>query len=135
MTNSVYQQYATVRADTAPLFDEKLNETIYRLRENNPVVTFSASDPLCAYITYTVREQRPESLSDEYDLAGVKFVCAQCPCFVPVLNLDGSEDKRCKVGDCNFEGCELGRTFKDSAACDHLYELIKKGGVKLCYVE
>ena len=135
MTNSTYQQYATVRANSASLFDEKLNETIYQLRESDPVVTFSASDPLCAYITYTKREKRPESVSEEYELEGVSFVCAQCPCFGATLRLDGEVDKRARAGDCAFLGNELGRTFKDSPACDHLYELIKEGSVKLCFNE
>lgn len=136
MTCSSFTQYAIVKEDTAALFTAKLNETVYELREYRPEVKFSDSDPLCAYITYIKTDKRPETIAEASALEGVSFVCEQCPCFVPVRREeDGEIDKRYKRGDCTFEGNELGRTFKDGPACDHLYELIKKGGVKVCFAE
>ena len=133
MKTSVYEQFAIVKEDSAALFTTKLNEQIYALREYSPVVTFSDADPLCAYIKYVASVSVPESLSEEYEEQGTRFICAQCPFFKPVTKDDGSEDKRCKWGSC--EHTELGRTFKTSSACDKLYELIKEGDVKLCFLD
>lgn len=131
MRNSVYDQFAIVCEDSASLFNQKLNEEIYRLRENNPVVKFSESIPFYAQIKYKVNEQTPETIAEASEAVGVSFVCAQCPEFKYAKRNDGEENRACKWGDCDFT--ELGRTRKDSPACEELYRLIKEGSVKLCY--
>ena len=133
MKRSRYEQFAIVHADSASLFQKQLNEEIYRLRDNDPVVTFSESIPFYAQVKYSVDNTTPEKISEEYELQGVQFVCAQCPFFKAPLKEDGTEDKRCKYGDC--EHTDLGRTFRNTLACDKLYELIAEGGVKLCFTE
>lgn len=133
MKRSRFEQYAIVQADSASLFQKQLNEEICRLKDNDPVVKFSESIPFYAQIKYYVDFSTPEKISEEYELQGVKFVCAQCPYFKAPLKDDGTEDKRCKYGDCEF--AELGRTFKNTAACDRLFELIAEGSVKLCFTE
>lgn len=133
MKSSVYEQFAIVKEDSAALFTARLNEQIYALREYNPDVKFSEADPLCAYIKYVEREHTPESISEEYEEKGARFVCEQCPYFSPELKDDGTPDKRCKWGNCPH--AEFKRTYKTSAACDKLYELIRDGGVKLCFTE
>lgn len=133
MKRSRYEQFAIVHADSASLFQKQLNEEIYRLRDNDPVVKFSESIPFYAQIKYYVDSTTPEKISEEYELQGVQFVCAQCPYFKAPLKEDGTEDKRCKYGDC--EHTDLGRTFKNTKACDKLYELIAEGSVKLCFTE
>ena len=132
MKRSSYEQFAIVRSDSAPLFEKQLNERIYELRNNYPEVMFSENIPLYAQIKYRVDIETPESISDEYEMVGVRFVCEDCPYFVPAKNNDGSVDLRCKVGDCTHPDNELGRTYKTSAACDALYELIHKREVTLC---
>lgn len=133
MKRSRYEQFAIVHADSASLFQKQLNEEIYRLRDNDPVVKFSESIPFYAQVKYSVDNTTPEKISEEYELQGVQFVCAQCPFFKAPLKEDGTEDKRCKYGDC--EHTDLGRTFRNTLACDKLYELIAEGGVKLCFTE
>ena len=133
MKHSVYQQFATIQEDSASLFDAKLNEKIYALRDRNPKVTYSEQIPLYAHITYIVNEDEPETVAEASELSGVSFVCQQCPYFKPVLKDDGTPDKRVKWGDC--EHAEFGRTWKMSSACEKLYELIKEGDVKLCFMD
>lgn len=133
MKRSSYEQFAIVHADSAPLFNQQLNAEIRRLKDNTPVVHFSESIPFYAQIKYIVNEETPETISEASEAEGVRFVCAQCPYFKAPVKDDGTEDKRCKYGDC--EHAELGRTFKKTAACDKLYELISEGGVKLCFME
>ena len=133
MKRSRYEQFAIVHADSASLFQKQLNEEICRLKDNDPVVKFSESIPFYAQIKYMIDNTTPEKISEEYEIQGVQFVCAQCPYFKAPLKDDGTEDKRCKYGDC--EHAELGRTFKATPACDKLYELIAEGSVKLCFTE
>ncbi len=134
MKRSRYEQFAIVHADSASLFQKQLNEEIFRLRDSDPAVEIlRAEPPFFAQIKYTVDCSTPEKISEEYELQGVQFVCAQCPYFKAPLKEDGTEDKRCKYGDC--EHTDLGRTFKNTKACDKLYELIAEGSVKLCFTE
>lgn len=133
MRNSVYQQFAIVKEDSAALLTEKLNEQIYELRQHSPVVTFSDADPLCAYVKYAKKMSVPESLADEYEAQGIRFICAQCPFFKPATRDNGEPDRRCKWGYC--EHTEFGKTYKTSSACEKLYELIKEGDVKLCFMD
>ena len=135
MKRSSYEQFAIVRSDSAPLFEKQLNEKMFELRENYPEVKFSDSIPLYAQIKYRVETIAPETISEEFEMVGACFVCEQCPYFVPATNKDGSEDLRCKVGDCTHPDNELGRAYKTSPACDHLYELIQKREVKLCFTK
>lgn len=133
MKNLVFSQYAIVKANSAALFTTRLNETVYKLKDKEPTVKFSESDPLVAYIEYVENEQKPETIEEVEALEGIRFVCEQCPLFSPVLKSDGTEDKRARYGDCSDEGNELGRTLKSSPACLRLYELLQEGGVKICF--
>ena len=133
MKRSSYEQFAIVSADSASLFSQQLNEEIYNLRDNHPVVHFSESIPFYAQIKYTVWNSTPETLADEYELKGAGFTCGQCPHFVPALKKDGTAHPTKKFGDCEY--AELGRTLKTMPACDKLYEAIREGKVKLCFTE
>ena len=133
MKHSVYQQFATIQEDSASLFDARLNEKVLELRDKNPKVTFSEHIPFYAHITYAVDEDAPETIAEASAVEGVSFVCFQCPYFKPALREDGEVDKRVKWGGC--EHTELKRTFKTTPACEKLYELIKEGDVKLCFMD
>ena len=133
MRSSCYEQFAIVASDSAASFTQQLNETIYRLKDNNPVVKFSESIPFYAQIKYSVNENVPETVAEASEMEGVSFVCGQCPYFKAPLKDDRTPDKRCKYGDC--EHTELGRTLKMQPACDRLYQLIKEGDVTLCFMD
>lgn len=135
MRSSSYEQFAIVCADSASLFTEQLNAEIYRLRDKRPTVKFSESIPFYAQIKYVETHVTPECLADEYELQGITFECALCPHFIPVKTRKGNVDRRCIKGDCSYNGNEYGRAMMSSDACDHLYELIKEGKVKLCFTE
>ena len=133
MKHSVYPQFVTIHEDTTTLFDAKLNAKTYELRDCNPKVTYSEQIPLYAHITYVVSTETPETIAEASAVEGVSFVCLQCPYFKSALREDGEVDKRVKWGDC--EHTELGRTYKTAPACEKLYELIKEGDVKLCFLD
>lgn len=129
MKQERYQQFLTVKAEAPELFTEDLNRAIRDLRGKSPVVHFSETDPLCAYVSYTERFQTPESLGEEYEMQGIRFTCEMCPMFTPIMKRNGTPDARLRYGDCPES--EFGRTYKDSPACDKLYKMLKAGRVKL----
>ena len=133
MKNAVYEQFATVSEDSASLFDARLNEKVLELKDHHPRVKFSESIPFYAHITYTVNENIPETISEASEMAGVCFVCGQCPNYKPMKTADGEVDRRCKYGDCDY--ADMGRTKASTPACDELYELIREGSVKLCFAD
>lgn len=136
MRRSHYDQYAIVSEDSAQLFNEEVNAEIFRLKDKHPIVHFSEStSPFVAQIKYTETEDIPETLEDEYQLAGALFVCAQCPFFEPDRTADGEIDKRSKKGNCKHPRSEYGRAIKDAAACDKLYKLISERSVRICFTE
>ena len=133
MKNSFYEQQVTILEDSAQVFDQRLNEEIYRLRNYHPKVVRSESIPLYAHIKYTIDEAMPESISEASEINGVRFTCSQCPYFRPILKEDGTVDKRHRYGDCHY--ARMGRTPKDAAACDRLYITIADRNVKLVFDE
>ena len=122
------QQFAIVRGDTASDFEEQLNARIRELSDYRPEVKF---DGLTAYISYTITHRVPETEADLAQLKGIDFRCVDCPMFDKIRNDAGEIDRRYKYGNC--EMAERGRTYKDTAACDYLFELIRSGRVGLCY--
>lgn len=127
MKRESFTQYSIVTADSAQALTEQLNAEIRRLRSKQPTVTFEG---LIARIAYTETYEEPEDLRDEYHLKGVRLTCQDCPFFKPILKADGTEDRRVKIGDCPHK--PLGRTFRDSMACDILFQKINNGEVRLC---
>ena len=122
------QQFAIVQSDSAAAFEEELNARIEGLSDKNPQVKF---DGLTAYISYRKNISLPETLADVYELEGACFHCEDCPEFQAILKENGTEDKRLKYGECQY--AEGGKVFKNSKACDKLFELIRSGRIGLCY--
>lgn len=130
MKRESFQQFAIVSADSAQELTERLNAELYRLRDKRPTVTFEG---MIARISYTETAEVVESLSDEYQSEGIRLTCQDCPIFKPILKADGTADARVKWGDCPF--CEYGRTSRDSAACERLFQMINSGEVRLCLAD
>ena len=122
-----YQQFAIVAADSAQILTEQLNAKMIELASKRPTVTFEG---LIARIQYEESVKIPESIEDEYELQGVKLTCQDCPYYETILKTDGSVDGRIKYGECHFS--ETGRTYRDSLACDVLFQKLNNGEVRLC---
>ena len=123
-------QFAIIRDRSASTFETKLNDRLRDLIDNDTTVTFGEiGDDMIARISYTekVEIQREELPPSE---TGIKFHCADCPNFSPVLNRLGEVDGRIKYGNCPHAA--MGRTFKKTEACDVLYNMIINGEVRLC---
>ena len=94
---------------------------------------YAETDALDYYISYIENSTIPESIGDEYELSGACFRCGQCPYFRPVHKADGTPDNRVSWGYCDNAPNDLGRTYKDSRACDRLFEEIREGRIGLCF--
>lgn len=130
MRTEIYQQFAIVASDSAQQLADQLNAKLYELRDKNPVVTFEG---LIARISYDETTRIKDCIQDDYYERGVRLSCQDCPLFSPVLKRDGTEDKRIKWGDCPHK--EFGRTYRDSSACDKLFQMINSGEVRLCLAD
>lgn len=122
-----FRQFAIVQGDTAHELTEVLNAKLKELQHKRPEVSFEG---LIARISYYEDIKTPETLADEYELAGAKLCCESCPMFSPIMKADGTEDARVKYGDCPFS--EFGRTYKHSQPCEKLWSMINSGEVTLC---
>lgn len=121
------EKFAIVRETAAARFEEKLNETLFDLRDSSPAVEFdSVGDSMVARIKYMERFEVENPKPSEI---GVKFRCGDCPNFVYERNKDGSIDNRKKWGGCPFAFME--RTTINAEACEVLYNAILNGDIGL----
>lgn len=122
------KQFAIVKSDSAPIFEQLLNERVAELPDTNPDVKISESgNGLTAIIVYMKQVEEKES---EPKYAGVTFTCGDCPHFEPQRKKNGEIDERCKFGFCPF--AEYGGTHKTARACNLLYQEIRNGGITVC---
>ena len=124
-----YEQFAIVAADSAQTLTEELNRKMIELADKKPKVAFEG---LIARISYTVTEEFPESLVEEYEVQGVRLTCQDCPFFEQKINRDGSVDRRAKWGDCRAINNDDILTYRDSPACEILFKKLNDGEVVLC---
>ena len=125
MTKSM-KQFVIVTGDTTEEFQVRLNEVADNLKDKEPEFVFN-SELTRAKVEYTETFEENEPTAAE---SGITFKCVDCPYFEPELNRDGTVDMRKKFGGCKF--ALMNRTFKDSSACEVLYNAIKNGEVGLC---
>ena len=122
-------QFAIIRERSASTFEDKLNNRLAELVDDDTEVTFSDVDgDMVARIQYKKKvqyERREEPMSE----TGIRFTCADCP----FLNAKGEVNGRIKYGNCPYS--EYGRTYKTTPACDVLYNMINNGEVRLCLSE
>ncbi len=118
------KQTKIITGNTAPEFQEKLNEALAEIagRGYKHELQFNMSFGLCAYIIYDEHYEVAETIADEYELNGDIHHCYECPMFKP------SEDKRVKYTTC---GNGTKRCAANDCACDWFYEQMEKGGIRL----
>ena len=110
-----------VAANNPEEFESKLNTVLADIAGCKHELVFNLNAGFCAYITYTETAEIPETVEDEYDLAGIHFYCGDCPNYVR------SFDGRVKYTDCkNGRKCKAG-----DGACEWLYQKVKDGSISL----
>ena len=101
-------------------FERKYAE--YSDKATEPIITFS-DGYFIAVITWddVIIEDEPRTVKDEFNDAGIRYVCGQCP------YLEVSGDKRRKYHPCKYH--ELGTANAEHEACEYFYKLLKQGKV------
>lgn len=126
MQINTIQKVAVIRDADAGLFEEKLNETLELLAENNPELLpeniFQEDGVLTAVIRYTATISSSPTIRDEYHLEGIRHICAECPLH------DIEVDSRRKWVTCSY--AELGETHLQHECCDYFYKQLKLGLLK-----
>lgn len=110
-----------VAASNPEDFETKLNSVLEELAGCKTELVFNLNAGFCAYITYTNTKQIPETVEDEYELAGIRFYCYECPMYeIPfdgrIKYTDCKNGNKCKAGDC---------------ACEWLYREVKAGHISI----
>ena len=110
-----------IAATTPEEFETKLNKALEEIAGCKHELVFNLNAGFCAYVTYTMTQQIPETVEDEYELAGIRFYCSDCPNYVR------SFDGRVKYTDCkNGHKCKAG-----DCACEWLYQKVKSGQISI----
>lgn len=110
-----------VAANNPEEFESKLNRVLEELAGCKQELVFNLNAGYCAYITFTKTAQIPETVEDEYEIAGIRFYCSDCPNYVRPF------DGRIKYTDCkNGVKCKAG-----DSACEWLYQKVKSGHISI----
>ena len=110
----------TVQAETSAEFDALVND-IYKkaaLGGKDPEIHFFDTRGFCATVKYFMSTEIPETISEEYQLKGIRCNCSDCPLYFP------SEDKRVKYVRCDHVSH---RVDAETNACDYFYQTFMEG--------
>ena len=111
-------------ASTAEEFEQKLNRELEKLDRSKTKydLQFNHSLGFCAYIVSESRVLVPESVREEFELAGETHCCLECPHWVHPT------DGRVKYTRCAITS---GIHGAKSPCCDAFYEMLFKGEIEL----
>ena len=116
MKCSRVKQIICIQEQSAAAFQAKVNEAL--LTVASPTIEMDRNVPFTCYIFYTVEIQEPETIADEYELAGCGKTCGDCPHF------EDTGDKRRKTFKCAY--AEYGVSRGTMPACDKYYEELEQ---------
>ena len=116
------KQFVVVEAETGPEYQDKIN-SFYTNPEIKAIhVDHRNRDNFCAFVTYEMTEMIPETIKDQYELAGITFTCSDCPF------LERKEDGRVRNFTClTPENSGEEWTRRDSEACEYFYRALSVG--------
>lgn len=121
----VYQrrkQVQIIAASSPDEFEKKLNKALAILDEEQTdyELQFNHNMGYCAYIVSKRTQRIPEDLQDEFELAGEKHVCGDCP-FWQIPDKGNVKYTRCPI--------TAGIHKKDSPCCEKFYEMLLSGDI------
>lgn len=112
------KQSLIITGSTPIEFQDRLNEALNTVAEKGCKydLTFNNNMGFCAYLLWDERIEVAETLADEYELKGIKFMCQDCPMFRP------SDDRRVK-----YTTCDHGERmcYHSQDACGWFYEQLE----------
>ena len=109
-------QVEVIDAHNASDYKEKFNRTMRELSSKKPTFKQDSVNPFLVFIYYTEEGICvPETLSDEFKLAGRDMRCGECPYFF--VNEDKRYGARCLIHRCIVRA--------DRECCDEYLEEVK----------
>lgn len=106
----------TIKGNNPEDFDRKMNEIL--MKHSDVKIEREPSVPMMCYLTFFDEVLEPESLQDEYKLAGCTLKCGSCP------YLRKSEDKRRKKHFCPVKQATV---RMDMYCCEKFFEDVEEG--------
>lgn len=86
---------------------------------DDPEVEFR--EGFCAFITWQECQKQPETVRDDFNLEGVKYLCEQCP------YLERGLDGRRKLWPCRYS--LTGHARLDEECCEVFYKKLALGQI------
>lgn len=120
MKNVKTEQFRIITGGTVEEYQNRLNAALVELRDKNPQVEFHQSNPMFAYIRYTLTDQIPEDLADEYKLMGIRFTC-----YDDCVHCWGQGDRRRTRYECEKE--IKGLFPRMEPCCEEFYRRYARG--------
>lgn len=113
-----------IAATTAPEFEAKLNKELNVLDSSRQryELQFNHSLGFCAYIIIETQTAIPETIAEEFQLAGEQHVCLDCPYWVYPTK-----------GNVKYTRCSItpGIHSAKSPCCEAFYEMLFNGELEL----
>ena len=113
------KKFLCITGKDAQDFQQRMNEALSQIED--PAISFPPSMELTAYITYEEHHAAPESLREEYEMAGVRARCADCPYFVY------TNDMRRVWHYCAYH---QKKQRADQQACESFFQQLKDGTIE-----
>lgn len=124
MYDKTQHKIKVVTGKDAARFERNYNAIAAELAEYDPDVSVKIEGGMFyAVFTYTLHKPYPETIQDEFTLAGISHKCAECP------YLEIGNDNRRKVWPCKYS--EYGSANMEKPACEYLLKKLMQGKVKL----
>lgn len=113
-----------IAATTAEEFEQRLNSELEKLDRSKTKyeLIFNQTMGFCAYIVAEHRVLIPESVQDEFELAGEKHTCIECPYWVHPTK-----------GNVKYTRCPIseGLHGAKSPCCEKFYEMLANGEIEI----
>lgn len=111
-----------LRESDPAIFGEKFALALKGVKAPDIFKTYQDGN-FIAIITWSEETDVAETVKDEFNLEGIRYVCDQCP------HLEKDDDKRKKWHPCKY--AEFGSSRVDSEACELFYKMVKQGRVSI----
>lgn len=124
MYDQTKHRIKVIQAKDPLVFQRQYNEAAEELDKYDPDITVDHEGGVhIAYFMYTLHKPVPETLEDEFKLAGIEHTCSECP------DLKIGQDARRKTWPCEY--APYGTSTIDTPACEYLLKRLMAGTVQL----
>lgn len=121
MKVKIRRAFSCIQEENGPRFQEEMNKILGE--HLNVKITYPPAPPFTAYLEYQIEEHVPETIAEEYEVAGAMHRCKECP------HLERTSDARRKRFPCQY--ATYGISSIDMPCCDRFYEELESGVIKL----